>query len=733
LAAALTGIPPACAQAPLAWSGFANLAAPPDTMVTLPEPTGPHLVGTIAYHWVDDARDETATEEPGDRRQLIAQLWYPAAPAPDPAYAPYLPDLQAMRGALETSAESLPRRIAADLAVHARVRAHALIAPGVDEPASAPRYPVVVFSPGGNMSRHWHTALLQELASHGFVAVALSHPYVGWDVFPAGGFLKSIDWGLDANDQAEARASEARMADILASDVRLALERLTELDASDPGGRFTGRLALDRVGVAGHSRGGATVARSCATLEAIDACVILDNIGTDREVETGLPRPQLTIRRADWEASRVERLRDFLSSNAGEAWDVALAGASHFSFSDLPIVDPAHYESDIDPRRAHQIVSDLVRTFLDEHLRDDRTASLADAAARWPEVTAWTPATVRADPVVPSSESEAADRESRGWSRAALFGADSIAAEIGTAAWLLLEDGVLVWQWGDVARPYRAHSVRKSLLDALYGIHVARGDIDTLRTLGELGIDAVPALGPTERQARLADLLESRSGVYRKAAHESSGWDEVRPAAGSHAPGEHFFYSNWDFNVAGVAFELLTGRNLFAAFDREVAAPLGMKDFTPRSGGWRYDLDRSPHPAFVFRISARDLARFGLLYLREGRWEDRRILPDGWVDASTRRRSDVLHPRTGELLTGVGYGRLWWVAGPGGGPHGVELGAGSFWASGTGEQLLAVSPERGLVFVHREDTDRGDESVSGEELARLMRAILAAKSASPHG
>ena len=152
-----------------------------------------------------------------------------------------------------------------------------------------------------------------------------------------------------------------------------------------------------------------------------------------------------------------------------------------------------------------------------------------------------------------------------------------------------------------------------------------------------------------------------------------------------------------------------------------------------RSGGWRYDLDRSPHPAFVFRISVRDLARYGLLYLREGRWEDRRILPEGWVDASTRWRSDVLHPRTGDPLPGVGYGRLWWVAGPGGGPHGVDLGAGAFWASGTGEQLLAVSPERGLVFVHREDTDRGDESVSGEELARLMRAILAAKSASPPG
>lgn len=384
LAAAL----PASAQAPIAWSGFANLVARPDSMVALPEPTGPHLVGTIAFHWVDRERGETATEDPGDRRQLVAQLWYPAAPATNPACAPYVPALQAMRGALETSADSLPRRIADDLEAYARIRAHALLAPEVDEPATEPRYPIVVFSPGGNMSRHWHTALLQELASHGFVAVALSHPYVGWDVFPAGGFLKSIDWGLDADDPADARANEDRMADILAGDVRLALERLAELDASDPA--FTGRLDLNRVAVAGHSRGGATVTRSCATLAAADACVIFDNIGTEREVETGLPRPQLTIRRADWADGRVERLRGFLSRNPTEAWDVAIEGASHFSFSDLPIVDPTHYASDIEPRRAHRIVSELVRAFLDEHLRDDPTASVADAAARWPEVAVWT-------------------------------------------------------------------------------------------------------------------------------------------------------------------------------------------------------------------------------------------------------------------------------------------------------------------------------------------------------
>lgn len=377
---------PASAQAPTGWDGLVNRRAEPDTIVALPEPTGPHLVGTLAYHWIDDGRAETATADPGDRRQLIAQIWFPASPAPDPVYAEYLPDLPAMRGALLAIGDSLHRRVAGDLVVHAAVRGHALVAPALDEPATAPRYPVVLLSPGGFMSRHWHTALMEELASHGYVAVALSHPYVGWDVFPAGGFLKSIDWGLDADNPAAARAAEDSMADVLAGDVRLALDRLAALDAADPDGRLTGRLDLDRIAIAGHSRGGATVARACATIPDLDACVTLDNIGTEREMESGLPRPQLAVRRADWDAGRVERLRGFLLRNAVESWDATIAGASHFSFTDLPIVDPAHYASEIEPRRAHRVASELVLAFLDRHLRG-RSVSPADPAARWPEAT----------------------------------------------------------------------------------------------------------------------------------------------------------------------------------------------------------------------------------------------------------------------------------------------------------------------------------------------------------
>ncbi len=370
----------AIGQAPVRALGYRNLEARSDSLVTLPEPTGPHLVGTAAYHWVDPDRPESATDDPGDRRQVIAQLWYPAAPAADPGYAAYLPELGAMRGALLTRSDSLPRRIADDLAALAAVRAHAVADAAVDEPGRAPRYPVVVFSPGGNMSRHYHTALMQELASHGYVAVAVSHAYVGWDVFPAGGFVKSTDWGVNADDPDSAAAAEARLADVLAGDVRLVLDRLAELDR---GGRFEGRLDLERVAVAGHSRGVLTVARACETIAVVVACLALDSIGPDAGAD--LERPWLTLRRADWSPGRVERLRAFLSANPAGSRVASIAGASHFTFSDLPIVDPAHYDSAIEPGRGHRVVADLALAFLATHLGDPSEA-LEEVAAGLPEV-----------------------------------------------------------------------------------------------------------------------------------------------------------------------------------------------------------------------------------------------------------------------------------------------------------------------------------------------------------
>jgi predicted dienelactone hydrolase len=120
-----------------------------------------------------------------------------------------------------------------------------------------------LFSPGGNVSRHSQTALAERIASQGFVFVSMSHPYSTMDVAPVSGFSLSIDWGLDQEDEQAAMAADNRLAQVLAGDAAFVLHQLRKLiENDDP---FDGALELSHVGIAGHSRGGTTVGRACAS------------------------------------------------------------------------------------------------------------------------------------------------------------------------------------------------------------------------------------------------------------------------------------------------------------------------------------------------------------------------------------------------------------------------------------------------------------------------------------
>jgi len=122
-----------------------------------------------------------------------------------------------------------------------------------------------------------------------------------------------------------------------------------------------------------------------------------------------------------------------------------------------------------------------------------------------------------------------------------------------------LYDGAVVAHWGDIETRYMCHSIRKSFLSALYGVHVAKGNIDLDETMGELGIDDKPPLTQLEKQASVRDLLKARSGVYHPAAYETEAMKKARPKRGSHVPGTFYYYNNWDFNTLGAIFEKQTG------------------------------------------------------------------------------------------------------------------------------------------------------------------------------
>jgi CubicO group peptidase (beta-lactamase class C family) len=279
---------------------------------------------------------------------------------------------------------------------------------------------------------------------------------------------------------------------------------------------------------------------------------------------------------------------------------------------------------------------------------------------------------------------------------------------------MVVQDGRVIAAWGDVQRKMEIHSMRKGFMSALYGIAVSKKQIDLDKTLGELGIDdKPPSLTIAEKKATIRDLLKARSGVYHVAAYESESMEERRPDRGSHTPGTFWYYNNWDFNVLGVLLRRATGEDTFAAVEQYLARPLQMQDFTPADG--RYvTADISEHPAYPMRFTARDLARFGWLYLNGGRWRDQQVVPAQWVAESTKTYSDA--------RPGIGYGYMWWVSTKGV-QFRTQVGPGAFSARGHGGQYIVVAPAHRVVVVHLYDQPKY-RSLEDGEFGNLLRLIF---------
>ncbi|MDH0912511.1 beta-lactamase family protein [Rhizobium pusense] len=305
------------------------------------------------------------------------------------------------------------------------------------------------------------------------------------------------------------------------------------------------------------------------------------------------------------------------------------------------------------------------------------------------------------------------DPISAGWSAERLEAARLHSKALGPTALMIVQDGRVVARWGDTSRKVNMASVRKSLLSALYGSAVAEGRVNLSARLSELGIDDnTPSLTAEEKTATIRDLLMSRSGIYHPAAHETADIKRKRPIRGSHSPGTFWFYNNWDFNVLGTIYRQQTGEDIFMSFANRIAGPIGMEDFSVKDG--RYDLEKlSEHPAYPIRLSARDAARFGQLFLNDGRWGAKQIIPASWVRESTTAYSWAKRIRQG-------YGYMWWTL-----PEDT-WGPNAFYASGYGGQIIAVVPSKRLVAVQTVDLNQNPKGVRTSAFVDLLKEIAVA-------
>lgn len=322
--------------------------------------------------------------------------------------------------------------------------------------------------------------------------------------------------------------------------------------------------------------------------------------------------------------------------------------------------------------------------------------------------------------------------EDAGWSSEKLAEAKKYYDTLGSTAVMIITDGKVVAAWGDVDRNTPVHSIRKSFMSALYGIYSDEGKIDINKTLQELNIDDNPPLTDKEKQAKVIHLLKARSGIYHTAALEPKQMEEMRPQRGSFEPDTNYFYNNWDFNALATIFMQETGEDVFEAFQEKIADPLGMEDFKINhtiywkfnNAFYTYDKSKSIHPGYSFSMSCRDLARFGQLYLQNGRWEGKQVIPEKWVKESTTSYS-----KTPDAFDG-GYGYLWWIS-----TCEPFKGLGTYSAKGLHANNIVIIPGANTVIVHRVNSlvpvSPFMKEVNGWEFNQLITKIIASRTGEP--
>src|SRR5918912_4635320 len=214
----------------------------------LPRPSGPHLVGSVVFRWTDAQRPEIFATGGGERRQVVAQAWYPTETP-----GPPVPYFEA-QGRLPGYVDPYPAWFYGDFD---QVDTHASASAPVS--AERPTWPVLVFLPGWGAPRESYSGLCADLASHGYVVVALSHPYESAVSVLADGRVVGAAAGASVLG-----ANMADMTPIRAADSRFVLDQLGRLAQVEPGSPLVGHLDVRHTGIVGHSMGGAAAAQVVA-------------------------------------------------------------------------------------------------------------------------------------------------------------------------------------------------------------------------------------------------------------------------------------------------------------------------------------------------------------------------------------------------------------------------------------------------------------------------------------
>jgi predicted dienelactone hydrolase len=367
---------------------------------TLPTPTGSCKVGRATYAWTDDSRLNPYAPVSGTQQELAIWIWYPATPTPSTKTSEYLPPYWS-RALVQHEGFILSNLLSRDLT---RVETHSWS--DADVSPEQPMYPVVILRAGGGALSSDYTSVAEDLASHGYVVVSFDAPYrTVITAFPDGRVVTrtaGVDFESMPYSAAEHLANQVM--NVWIADVKFVLDKLQQLNADDPTGRFKGKLDMQKVGIVGHSLGGATAAQFCHDDARCKAGIDIDGMPFGSVIQDGLHQPFLFImsdhsRESGSEARTVENNIESIYDKLpeGKRWQITIIGASHFSFSDqmftkssifLALLRELGVLGPLEKRRGLAIADACVHTFFDVYLKGIPAGQLNSLPALYPEVKA---------------------------------------------------------------------------------------------------------------------------------------------------------------------------------------------------------------------------------------------------------------------------------------------------------------------------------------------------------
>jgi hypothetical protein len=342
----------------------------------LPPLTGPYGIGVKNLHLIDESRPEYFTKSnPDDFREMMIQISYPIDKEINTPSVEYMddPTFAWLKDRSPIPLFTIPND------AYTFVNPHGILSSSISE--NKDMYPVIIFSPGYDGVYQIYTSLIEDIVGNGFIVVSINHPYIsGITVFPDG---RKVYVSRNSTGDLGIRS--------VVEDAKFVLDKITELNNTDP--ILRGKFDLSKVGMYGHSFGGASTSICCYEDDRFLCGLTLDGVFYLDYIPDGLDKPFLLLIAED--RFNDKNVQDLWNNLYGDSYKVEILGSTHYAYTDVGVLlnhlvplipNKILGFGTIEPKRHVNITRNFELAFFNVYLKDRPIHELIDLGSYFEEV-----------------------------------------------------------------------------------------------------------------------------------------------------------------------------------------------------------------------------------------------------------------------------------------------------------------------------------------------------------